>query len=63
MKFVADAIDSMITRQMAAEMDAFNIDRTTYSRVYYDNSILNRLPGTISTFAIKKVQEQFKDYT
>ena len=63
MKLVADAIDSMITRQMAAQINTINTDRTTYSRIYYDNPIFSKLVGIFSTFAIKKAQEQFKRIT
>ena len=37
-----------------------NTDRTTYSRVYYDNPIFSKCVGIISTVAIIKVQKQFK---
>ena len=60
LKFVFDAMQTIVKNQRSTQNAAMNTDRTTYSRIYYDNPIFSKCAGIISTFAIKEVQKQFK---
>ena len=41
LKFVVNAIKTMLTNQQTTQTSIMDTDRTTYSRIYYDNLIFS----------------------